>query len=182
MRDILEDHWPISSLMSWLKRTKRLRDTESWSNVTTSLILAEGWENYEFMSFLNHGKAEFSEQTTTQYPQRGGHLQGQRRSKHWFAWGRPNHTRARRAGQCAEAACALMEVWSIRACVTGRAWTLFGTFLTPQPQVHTREIRGRIKKMPFVEQMWGTKQQRLKKGTDQTLLLCLRSLRNEILS
>lgn len=72
---------------------------------------------------------------------------GQRRSKHWFAWGRPNHTRARRAGQCAEAACALMKVWSIRACVTGRAWTLFGTFLTPQPQVHIREIRGRIMKM-----------------------------------
>lgn len=140
MRDILEDHWPISSLMSWLKRTKRLRDTESWSNVTTSLILAEGWENYEFMSFLNHGKAEFSEQTTTQYPQRGGHLQGQRRSKHWFAWGRPNHTRARRAGQCAEAECALMKVWSIRGL---RYWAglnpLWDFSHTPAPGAHQRD-------------------------------------------
>lgn len=60
MRGILQDHWPVSSTMSQLKRTKRLRDIESWSVMLPPpfFTLTKSWENCEFMSFLNHWKTD----------------------------------------------------------------------------------------------------------------------------
>lgn len=93
----------------------------------------------EFTSSLTYWKVNFSEQPWTQYPLRGGRLQGQMRSKPLCTWGRPNSTWQQEIDKFAGLLCVLTRECEVSGdCIVGLAWILLNIFLTPHPRVHTK--------------------------------------------